>query len=200
MENNPYAPPAPVNDKAATSSHQSGGLRYAGFWQRFGAYWIDFVVMLPLMGLAYYMGEKSRLFTMYWFIPGLIIGALYQVYLVVRFGGTPGKLLLKTRIAMVDGSPVTLKAACLRYAVLFILSALSGIALIMATLNMSDELYFSLSYMDRAAKMVELAPGWYYTVSMLMQVWIWSEFVTMLLNKRRRAVHDYIAGTVVLRT
>ncbi len=200
METNPYAPPAALDTPAATSGHQSGGLRYAGFWQRFGAYWIDFVVMLPLMGFVYYMGEKSRMFTLYWFIPGMIIGVLYQVFLVVRFGGTPGKLLLKTRIAMVDGSPVTVKAACLRYAGLFILSLLSGIALVMATLSMSDELYFSLGYVERATKMVEMAPGWYYAVSVLMQIWIWSEFVTMLLNKRRRAVHDYIAGTVVLRT
>ena len=63
---------------------------------------------------------------------------------------------------------------------------------------MSDELYFSLGYIARAQKKVELAPSWYSTVSILMQIWIWSEFVSMLFNKRRRAVHDFIAGTVVL--
>jgi uncharacterized RDD family membrane protein YckC len=31
-----------------------------------------------------------------------------------------------------------------------------------------------------------------------MQIWIWGEFVTMLFNKKRRAVHDYMAGTVVI--
>jgi len=37
-------------------------------------------------------------------------------------------------------------------------------------------------------------------VNILMQVWIWGEFLTMLFNKKRRAVHDFMAGTVVVRT
>jgi uncharacterized RDD family membrane protein YckC len=47
---------------------------------------------------------------------------------------------------------------------------------------------------------MEQAPFWTQPVGVLIQVWIWSEFITMLFNKRRRAIHDYIAGTVVVRT
>jgi uncharacterized RDD family membrane protein YckC len=36
-------------------------------------------------------------------------------------------------------------------------------------------------------------------VNTALQIWIWGEFITMLFNKRRRAVHDYMAGTVVVR-
>ncbi|MNR36189.1 hypothetical protein D3C85_1540850 [compost metagenome] len=46
--------------------------------------------------------------------------------------------------------------------------------------------------------LVEQAPLWYPAVNVALQVWIWGEFITMLLNKRRRAVHDYMAGTVVV--
>lgn len=200
MENNPYAPPSAGAFIAdVTTRGKEGELHYAGFWQRFFAYWVDLIVLLPLTGMAYLLGEKSRLFMLYWFIPGLIVGLLFHVYLVKRYGGTPGKLLLKTRIAMTDGAPVTTKASLLRYAGLFILSTLSGIALIIGTQAMTDELYFSLGYMERSTRMVELAPTWYFTVTILMQIWIWSEFITMLFNKRRRALHDFIAGTVVLR-
>ena len=31
-------------------------------------------------------------------------------------------------------------------------------------------------------------------------IWIWSEFFVLLLNKRRRAIHDFIAETVVIST
>jgi uncharacterized RDD family membrane protein YckC len=48
--------------------------------------------------------------------------------------------------------------------------------------------------------MVELAPAWHPTVTVLLQIWVWGEFVTMLFNKKRRAVHDFIAGTVVIRS
>lgn len=171
---------------------------YAGFWRRFGAYWIDVFVMIPLIGIVYFCGEKSRLFQLYWFIPCLLIGIGFHVYLVKRFGGTPGKLLLNMRIAMLDGSPVTLKAASLRYSVLFILSFLSSLALLLSVLSMTDELYFSLGYIERSQKILELAPSWYRLVSILLQVWIWSEFISMLFNKQRRAIHDFIAGTVVV--
>jgi uncharacterized RDD family membrane protein YckC len=65
---------------------------------------------------------------------------------------------------------------------------------------MSDETYFSLGYLARSQELVRTAPGWYGMVSILMQVWIWGEFVTMLFNRKRRAVHDFMAGTVVVRT
>jgi uncharacterized RDD family membrane protein YckC len=31
-------------------------------------------------------------------------------------------------------------------------------------------------------------------------VWILLELITMLANKKRRAIHDFIAGSVVIRT
>jgi uncharacterized RDD family membrane protein YckC len=174
-------------------------MAYAGFWQRFGAFWVDFVILLPLAGIVYVGDAQSRFFQIYWFIPGLLFGLWYHIYLVVRYGGTPGKLILNMRIAMLDGSPVTPKAAFLRYVVLLVLAELAAIALIMASLRMTDEEWFSLGYLARANRMVEMAPSWYYTVTVLMQIWIWSEFITMLFNKKRRAIHDFIAGTVVLK-
>jgi uncharacterized RDD family membrane protein YckC len=59
-------------------------------------------------------------------------------------------------------------------------------------------MYFSLGYVARAKEMVQLAPAWYPAVSVLLQIWVWGEFLTMLFNERRRAVHDYLAGTVVI--
>lgn len=174
-------------------------MTYAGFWQRFGAFWVDFVVLLPLIGLTLVWGEYSRLFQIYCLLPGLLFGLWYNVYLVVRFGGTPGKLMLNIRIAMVDGSPVTPKAALLRYSVPIVLSQLMAIALIMGVLRMTDEEYFSFGYMARPTRIVEMAPPWYQVVNILMQIWTWSEFITMLFNKKRRAIHDFMAGTVVLK-
>jgi len=198
MERGPYAPPkSQVRDVVEVPA---GGLVYAGFWRRFGAYWIDFLVLLPLMGIGYYFGEQSRLFQVYWFIPGLLIGLWFHVDLVRRYGGTPGKLLLSTRIAMTDGSPVTANAAALRYSVLFVLSTAASLAILLAALRMGDDEYFSLAYLARVQRMVELAPTWYQPVNILLQIWVWSEFVTMLFNKKRRAIHDFMAGTVVIRT
>jgi len=44
-----------------------------------------------------------------------------------------------------------------------------------------------------------LFPAWYSLVSTLSQVWWWSEFIVLLFNKRKRAIHDFMAGTVVIK-
>jgi len=199
-DTNLYAAPASTFNQDAVTPGSPAEMRYAGFWQRFGAYWIDMLILLPITGLAVFLGDKYRLFMLYWFVPSLALGLFFHVYLVARYGGTPGKLLLKTRIAMQDGSAVTMKAAMIRHAVLFVLVALVSVATLMAILQMTDETYFSYGYIARSAKLLELMPSWYYPVSILLQIWIWGEFITMLFNKRRRAVHDFIAGTVVVRT
>ena len=201
QQRNPYEPPGAQLDQQASAPTASGAeLQYATFWQRFGAYWIDVLVLAPLAVVVYFLAETSRYFYMYWYVLGLLIGLFFHVYLVKRYGGTPGKLLLKTRIALVDGSPITTNAAALRYAVLFVLTAISSGALSMGVLSMTDEMYFSLGYVARAQKMMELAPPWYSAVNVLMQIWIWGEFISMLFNKKRRAVHDFMAGTVVVRS
>jgi uncharacterized RDD family membrane protein YckC len=202
QQRNPYEPPAAQLDHeaGAAPAASSAELRYATFWQRFLAYWVDVLVLSPLVAIQYLLADKTRFFYMYWLIPGLVIGLYFHVYLVKRYGGTPGKLLLKTRIALVDGSRVTTTAAGLRYAILFVLTALSSLAFVMSSLAMTDEMYFSLGYVARAKEMVQLAPAWYPAVSVLLQIWVWGEFLTMLFNKKRRAVHDFIAGTVVVRS
>jgi uncharacterized RDD family membrane protein YckC len=174
-------------------------LQYSGFWQRFGAYWLDIAALLPLTWLSLWLGEKSRLVSLYTFLPGLLIGLWFHVYLVKRYGGTPGKLLLRIRIARLDGSAVGYREALIRYSVLFILSTLLSIALLISMLSMSDIEYLSLGFQARSVKLVEMAPSWYQPINILLNVWVWSEFVVMLTNKRRRALHDFIAGTVVIR-
>ena len=73
-------------------------LQYAGFWRRFAAFWLDFLVLLPLTALVFWGSEHYRLFSVYYMVPGIFVGLFYGVYLVRRFGGTPGKLIMRLRI------------------------------------------------------------------------------------------------------
>lgn len=175
-------------------------MEYAGFWKRFGAFWIDVIVLAPLMVVVYYGSESSRLFYLYWVLPNTAIGLWFCVYLVMQHGGTPGKLLLKTKIVMVDGSPVTPKAAVIRYSVLFLLNLAGCIVLSLSSLSMTDQQYFAISFSERSQALLDAAPVWYGPVDLFATLWIWSEFVVLLFNKQRRAIHDYMAGTVVIRT
>lgn len=175
-------------------------MTYANFWRRFGAFWVDFIVLIPMMVIAYYGSRHSRLFHLYWLIPSTLIGIWFHVHLVTRYGGTPGKLALRTKIVMIDGSPITRSAAFLRFSVLLVLTFAGSIALCMASLNITDEQYLSLTFTQQSHALISMAPSWYTPVSIALQIWIWSEFITILFNKKRRAIHDFIAKTVVIRT
>jgi uncharacterized RDD family membrane protein YckC len=63
---------------------------------------------------------------------------------------------------------------------------------------MSDAEFHSLSFMQRSQRLIELAPPWFKPLQVVQQVWVWSEFIVLLTNRKRRALHDFIAGTVVV--
>jgi uncharacterized RDD family membrane protein YckC len=174
-------------------------MQYAGFWHRFGAFWLDTLIMLPIMGLTFWGHEQARLFQLYWLLPGLAFGVWFHLYLVAKYGGTPGKLLLNIKVVKLDGSNVGYKEASLRYSVLFTLSFLMSVLLIPPLFDMTDQQYFSMDFLTRSAYLVEQTSGLYEPINIVMQIWIWGEFLVMLTNKKRRALHDFMAGTVVIR-
>jgi len=200
----PFPAPGEANAVTAplvpTQIASAPGLCYAGFWLRLAASAIDYLLWLPLSFAIVYLNHKYRLFNLWYFLPGTLLGLWYQVYLVYRYGGTPGKLLLKIRITMCDGSPVNQRAAWLRYSVSLVLSVLASIAGIIAVLRMSDALYYSLDYWALGQQTATQSPFWTHSVLVLFQIWTWSEFVILLLNQKRRALQDFIAGTVVIKT
>jgi uncharacterized RDD family membrane protein YckC len=64
---------------------------------------------------------------------------------------------------------------------------------------MSDTQYYSLGLLKRTEMLESIAPSWYQVVKITTQIWVWSEFLTMLFNQKRRAIHDFMAGTVVIK-
>lgn len=173
-------------------------MEYGGFWRRVGAFVVDIVVMLPLVAAVVYWGlPKTQFFLAYWLVPGIAINAAYNIYCVKRWGGTPGLLVFKLRIRMLDHSPVTLKAATLRYCVLLILGALAGIGGVIGSLRIDETAYLSLSTTQITAEVARLQPSWAKSISLLTQLWIYGEFVVLLVNKKRRGQQDFMAGTVV---
>lgn len=176
----------------------SDDLKYAGFWRRFGAMWLDVLFFLPVILLVLWGNSRFRLFQAYYLLPGLAIGAFYGIYLVKRFGGTPGKVVAGLRIAKVDGSPIGYREAVLRALPDYLLSIPISLGLVIAAMRMSDTEYLSLAFGERSSRVSALAPSWHQPASVAQTIWIWSEFIVLLTNQKKRAIHDFIAGTIVI--
>ena len=175
-------------------------LRYAGFGRRLASLLLDIIIMAPLVGLVFWGSSYSRLFWLYAFVPNILFGLYYYVYLVQRYGGTPGKLLAGIRIRKVAGGPVGYREAFLRHLPQWGLGMLTTIAIIVATLQMTDAEYHARSLMERHKRMAELTPVWLKPVKWVQSAWVWGELLVLLTNRKRRALHDFIAGTVVVCT
>jgi uncharacterized RDD family membrane protein YckC len=173
-------------------------MQYAGFWKRFGAFWLDFLILLPLGVLVILGQEQSRLFHLYYFLPGLLFHLWFNIYLVKRYGGTPGKLLMGIKIVKVDGGDVGYEEAILRQLVMFAFWIPLSLDPVWQAYAMTDTQYFSMNWMERATYMENHASVMAYILKIAINVWVWSEFIVMLTNEKRRAIHDFMAGTLVI--
>ena len=160
-------------------------LKYFTFWPRFWGPHIDGIILWPLIVLIPFVLQvtvfKSQ--TTSWVIPifTCVIQFSYSIYFNGRYGGTFGKL--KCNLRILDHKtemPISYKQAFLRDSVPV---ALIVIMLLLAGSSSSPENSPQLLY-----------------VSAILGLWFLAEILTMLTNSKRRALHDFIAGTVVVRT
>ena len=173
--------------------------RYAGFWIRAGSQILDMQMTLPIIAVIAWIDASYRLGPLYALLPSLAFSLFFAVYLVYRFGGTPGKLLLAIRITSVDGSRVTSRQAFIREAPTLALTVLSTVGQCVTLLRVSDAEFYGHSWLERQQYLSQFAPRWVFLVAILMQLWTWSELIVMLTNRQRRALHDFIAGTVLIK-
>jgi len=46
---------------------------------------------------------------------------------------------------------------------------------------------------------LSLSPEFFIIYSVAINIWIWSELLVLLTNRRKRAIHDFMAGTVIVK-
>jgi uncharacterized RDD family membrane protein YckC len=172
-------------------------LRYAGFWPRFVAGLLDFVVTLPVFALAFWLERVSYTGVVIANLVGPVFMIGYNVALVAIYGGTVGKLIRGLRILQVNGHRATWSNAWRRSAVDLTISFSAVVLTMIALGRIAPEVYLAASWDSRPDLVEQAAPAirWLYWAA---SAWILSEFVTLLSNKKRRAVHDFIGGTVVV--
>lgn len=128
----------------------AGEMNYAGFWTRFGAKFVDGILIgifnqIVSAVLTAVMGDMSSagpddlgavfaFLAAIFFIP-LAAGFAYSVYFTGKFGATPGKMAMKIKVVMADGSPVTYGVAAGRWFAAFLSYMTFYIGFIMAAFD-----------------------------------------------------------------
>ncbi len=174
-------------------------LHYATFWPRFAAMWIDFFVLLPFGLLNLWAHSFSKPLTIAMVLPISAYFAAYHIYCHGRFGQTIGKRVMGIRVVRLDGGPIGWREAWIRSSVDLVFASLWAVSSFIAITTITDADYYGIDWKQRPHALVALQPSWLRWTRPASTIWVWSEIIVMLFNAKRRALHDFIAGTVVIR-
>ena len=161
--------------------------RYLTFWRRVGAGLFDgliiWVFSLLIINFANFQNWELQLF---WSLVIFVFASLYMIVLTGLVGQTLGKMVMG--IIVLDESDeksfIGIKRAFFRESVPIILQAI-GMVISVVYHFVQPASYESLVIIDDI--IANASWGWFI-----------AELVTMFFNERRRAVHDFLASSVVI--
>lgn len=170
---------------------------YAGFWVRLGSLIVDagvYSLFLLLMHLLFQENASRPLVNSGFYLGQLII----ILYMVKRWGQSPGKMVMGIKIVKTDLTSLGWKEVILRdwtnifssiryfaeYLLIF-MGLLSAGLIFTGTVDPS-------SFSSRFVKI------FHDKILTFDSLWLCSEPFVLLTNRKNRALHDYLAGTVVV--
>jgi uncharacterized RDD family membrane protein YckC len=183
-----------LEDTLAAEPLDPWDFRYRTGWRRFWATFIDGFVLQPLMWLNDWIWSAfhTPLLLVPWFVLYSISFVAYSVLLHWRWGQTLGKRVTRVRVHSLSGGPLSLRQAAMR-------DILPLISLVVVLLDLPDVAHGKNPYQEAAAAGLAGLSTFQLVMVWSMPAWWILEVVTMLSNSKRRALHDFIAGTVVMR-
>jgi uncharacterized RDD family membrane protein YckC len=169
--------------------------KYSTFGPRFWTGWVDSCVMWPLSFAVVLLNNAS--------LPVAVMIALmviqqsawlfYTIGMHAKYGQTVGKMVCKVKVVdFATEGPISLRQAVLR----------EGIPAVASLALLGYEIYL-VAVSGRSLPIKDgniVANGPFWGAAMIPLAWFLAEVLTMLSNEKRRALHDMIAGTVVIRT
>jgi len=166
--------------------------KYSTFWPRFWAAFIDgilFAIILYVESLIFGF-DYSQQDSFFQTFNAIQLG-IYAVLMHGLCGGqTFGKMALGVKVLNhLDESEIGVKQALRRESVNLVLNTLSLILIVVVA--------SSIETTGTLSTIVTLSAA---VLGVVAIIWVISEFVTMLFNEKRRALHDFIGRTVVIRT
>ena len=120
-----------------------------------------------------------------WFVFASSLPYLYNVLMHGKYGQTIGKMATKVKVVDVSLAKLSMRQAFLRDSVYI---ALTTVAVIIGIPGIIDG---GNSYQNPNTVSVRI-------LAYASLAWFVVELVTMLTNSKRRALHDFIAGSVVV--
>jgi len=166
--------------------------KYQTFWPRFLAGVVDGLVFLPLsfLNVAAYQEGVPIWVRSIWYVLWSFAFVTYVVVMHALYGQTLGKMANHVKVLDVSESKLSWTQAFMREAVRV------GLTLILVVYKLPRVVAGEDPNRPVQPEMLGFAVWLALAAS---GGWFAAELITMLTNSKRRAVHDFIAGSVVVR-
>jgi uncharacterized RDD family membrane protein YckC len=163
--------------------------KYETTMRRFWAGFVDGLIFIPFGWLDDWVYGTARptAFVIAWMLFSYPAYWLYSVLMHGFYGQTLGKMALKVKVLDISEAPISMRQAFLRDSVYIVIN----------TAALFTSIYFVVSGREIDAESFATANLVLVVAALL---WFVAEILTCLTNAKRRAVHDFIAGTIVVKT
>lgn len=160
--------------------------KYKTFLPRLVALLIDSFIMLPIGILDdwFRQAEFPPLFFYIWIPVSSLVFPVYMIMMHASFGQTLGKMAMNVKVLDLSEKPLKFKQAIWRETPQLVFNIWT-IFLGIGFLGQSPE-----------AENVKMSYGVFGTFAM---IWGLADIVAFFSNDKKRALHDFIAGTVVVK-
>lgn len=163
--------------------------KYETAQRRFCAGFIDGMLFMPLgwVDAWVFLGDRPASLVVAWMLLSYPLFWLYSVLMHGFYGQTLGKRAAGVKVLDVSEATMTVRQAFLRDSIFIAINTAALVA----------SVYIVASGMPKDS-------GLFYATNLALGLatllWFLAEILTCLTNPKRRAVHDFIAGTVVVKT
>lgn len=161
--------------------------KYRTLFPRIVAFLIDSFILLPIGILDdwFRQAEFPALFFYLWIPVGQLVAPVYRIATHALYGQTLGKMALGVKVLSVAEAPIDFKRAFLR--------ELPQLITGLITISLMISLF------PKAVEAESIRPpfNFFFTFA---AIWLLADFLSFILSNRRRALHDLLAGTVVVKT
>lgn len=149
---------------------------------------IDGLVFTPIIAI----NALTAQYELPWFMTIIqrvlfaLIGVGYYVLLHWKYGQTVGKMVMRLKVVTLDERPISLRQSLIRH-IFYIIERFVALCFLVYFVSIG----YSLSSELRTT--IQLC------LSIPIYIWIFTDTFVCIVNKQDRALHDLIAGTVVVR-
>jgi uncharacterized RDD family membrane protein YckC len=160
--------------------------KYQTFFPRLVALLIDSFIMLPLgiMNEWFRQAEFPPLFFYVWIPLASLVFPVYMIAMHARFGQTLGKMWMNVKVLDASEEPLKFRQALLRETPQLVFNL--------------GTIYLGIAFLGENLES-ENAKSAYSVLTTAASVWAVADVLVFFFNDKRRALHDFLAGTVVVK-